>query len=187
MRIRLRQCKSKTYKRTPFFLEKYGHFGGKVTAVAQIPIFPLRCIATRPPKLFTQTICNYTKEGRNLVHRNLGSYAHLIEHVLRFTSESHSVEYANNRVSLIAGQRGKCFVTGEMLSSHDMECHHKTPKHTGGSDEYSNLVWLCGDAHKLIHSTKQDTMNKYLNKLSLDKKGINRVNSLRKLVGNSVI
>lgn len=187
LRIRLRRCKSKTHKRTPFFQEKYGLFRGKITAVANIPIFPISYIKTKPPMLFKQSICNYTEDGRNEVHKNLGSYVHLIEHVLKFTSQSHSVDYANNRVSLIAGQRGKCFITGEMLSSYDMDCHHKIPQYMGGTDEYSNLLWLCRDAHKLIHATKQDTINEYLSRLNLKDKGINRVNSLRKLVGNSVI
>ncbi|ETJ35123.1 RNA-directed DNA polymerase Reverse transcriptase, partial [human gut metagenome] len=37
------------------------------------------------------------------------------------------------------------------------------------------------------HSTNLDTIAKYLNVLSLDKKGLKKINSLRKLVGNSVI
>ncbi|MEG2511558.1 MAG: HNH endonuclease, partial [Bacilli bacterium] len=66
-------------------------------------------------------------------------------------------------------------------------CHHKTPKSLGGTDEYKNLVWLTTQAYEIIHSTDLGTIAKYLNKMSLDKKGLNRVNSLRKLVGNSVI
>ncbi|MGK0468937.1 hypothetical protein [Clostridium sp.] len=59
--------------------------------------------------------------------------------------------------------------------------------HLGGTDEYKNLVWLSTDAHKLVHATKQETINKYMDILKLDNKGLKRVNSLRKLVGNSVI
>lgn len=68
-----------------------------------------------------------------------------------------------------------------------MDCHHKKPKSLGGTDEYENIVWINRIAHKLIHATKQETIEKYLGLLSLDKKGLKRVNSLRKLVGNSVI
>jgi hypothetical protein len=68
-----------------------------------------------------------------------------------------------------------------------MECHHKIKKCDGGTDEYKNLVWLCGKAYKLIHATKQENIKKYLGLLTLDAKGLKRVNSLRKLVGNSVI
>ncbi len=57
----------------------------------------------------------------------------------------------------------------------------------GGTDEYKNLVWICYEAHKLIHAKTEDTMNKYLGLLSLNKNGLKRVNSLRELVGNSII
>ena len=49
------------------------------------------------------------------------------------------------------------------------------------------LYWLTTQAYKLVHSTNLDTVSKYLNKLQLDDIGSYRVNSLRKLVGNSVI
>lgn len=68
-----------------------------------------------------------------------------------------------------------------------MECHHKKPRKQWGKDDYKNLVWLCYEAHKLVHSTKIETINKYLAILNLDEKGLKRVNSLRELVGNSDI
>lgn len=68
-----------------------------------------------------------------------------------------------------------------------MECHHKTPKEKGGTDIYDNLVWLSGKVHKLVHATRQETIEKYLSLLTLDKNSLRRVNSLRKLVGNSII
>ena len=45
----------------------------------------------------------------------------------------------------------------------------------------------CEEAHKLIHCNKQESINKYIGLLPLDEKGLKRVNSLRKLVGNSDI
>jgi len=90
-------------------------------------------------------------------------------------------------LSLICGQQGKCYVSGEPLIIGEMECHHKKPRSKGGTDEYKNLVWLCTNAHKLIHATKEETINRYLADLNLDEKGLKRINNLRKLVGNSVI
>ncbi|XZI98861.1 HNH endonuclease signature motif containing protein [Clostridium perfringens] len=87
----------------------------------------------------------------------------------------------------MAGQQGKCFVTGNMLEPYNMECHHKIPKSLGGTDEYKNLVWINDKVHKLIHETKQEIIEKFLGLLFLDEKGLKRVNYLRKLVGNSVI
>ena len=66
----------------------------------------------------------------------------------------------------------------------NMECHHKQPIHLGGTDEYSNLVWLQTNVHKLVHATQSKTINKYLNELNLDKNGMRKVNSLRLLAEN---
>ncbi|MGL5753793.1 MAG: hypothetical protein ACRCYC_00505 [Paraclostridium sp.] len=60
-------------------------------------------------------------------------------------------------------------------------------KNKDSTDEYKNLVRLCYEAHKLVHFTEQDTISKYLEVLQLDEKGLKRLNTLRRLVGNSVI
>jgi len=84
----------------------------------------------------------------------------------------------------MAGQNGKCHVTGDPLEIHNMQCHHKKPKELGGTDEYKNLVWLNANIHKLIHATQSETINKYLDMLNLDNKAIKKVNSLRLSAGN---
>lgn len=172
---------SKTYKRL------YGKYKGKVITISNVTIFPIYGCTTKAPMCFSQQVCNYTEEGRELIHTKLKGYAIIIEHLLNNSYIDQSTEFNDNRISLMAGQRGTCYVTGKNLEIGNMECHHKKPKHLGGTDEYKNLVWLTKEAHKLIHSTNLDTINKYLNMVSLDNKGLKRVNSLRELVGNSVI
>ena len=84
----------------------------------------------------------------------------------------------------MAGQNGKCGVTGEYLAIGNMECHHKKPKEQGGTDKYQNLVWLRTEVHELVHATRPETIEKYLNILNLDKKAIKKVNSLRLSAGD---
>ena len=173
---------SKTYEKL------YGKYKGKVKTLRDITIFPLYGITTSPPMNFTQEICNYTVEGRKLVHDKINkSLDSMILYLLKHQSNDNSTEYNDNRISLLCGQQGKCYITGKPLKAEDMECHHKVAKAKGGTDVYENLVWLCGEAHKLVHATVQETIKKYLGILSLDEKGLKRVNSLRKLIGNSVI
>ena len=172
---------SETYKRI------YGNYKGKIRTIQNITLFPIYGCKTKPPMCFSQDICNYTVKGRELVHKKLGGFYHLIEYLLKSNHKEQSVEYNDNRISLIAGQKGICYVTGYPLEIGKMECHHKKPKELGGTDEYKNLVWVNTNAHKLIHSTKLDTINKYLEILNLDEKGLKRLNSLRKQVGNLAI
>jgi 5-methylcytosine-specific restriction endonuclease McrA len=67
-----------------------------------------------------------------------------------------------------------------------MELHHKVPLSKKGSDKYDNLIWVNKKVHKLIHSTKEETVNKYI-KLIPYETSLKRLNKLRVLVGNPII
>ena len=75
-------------------------------------------------------------------------------------------------------------MTGQSLEPLSMECHHKRPKELDGNDDYSNLLWVLPDVHELIHATQPETIAKYLKRLNLDKKALEKVNSLRLLAEN---
>lgn len=172
---------SSTYKRL------YGRYNGKLRSIGDITIFPIYGCKTKAPMCFSQDICNYTNEGRELIHKNLYGYGFIIEYLLKDLYNNQSVEFNDNRISLMVGQKGKCYITGDYLQIEDMICHHKIPKELGGSDEYKNLVWLTKESKEMIESTNLGAIAKYLNKVNLDETGLKRFNSLRKLVGNSVI
>lgn len=187
LEIRLRNTLSDKPKMSENYKRLYGNYNSKIRTVQDVTIFPIYGCKSKPPMCFSQEICNYTEKGRMAIHHKLKGHNTLIEHLLRNVHESQTAEFSDNRISLIIGQQGKCYITGNRLKIDNMECHHKKQKRDGGTDEYKNLVWLNGYAHKLIHCTEQETIEKYLGLLSLDEKGLKRVNSLRKRVGNSVI
>ena len=138
------------------------------------------------PLRFNPDICNYTENGRNLIHKKL-SETSLIEYLIKVKINSMSVELYDNCISLMAAQKGKCFITNEPLQINNMELHHKIMKSAGGDESYQNLVWISKDIHKLIHATKEDTILKYMNKVKLDNKQLDKLNKLRVLVGNNKI
>lgn len=98
-----------------------------------------------------------------------------------------SMELADNRLSLYSAQKGKCAITGEILIIGDMELHHKVPTSKGGTDEYSNLTWVKGSVHKLIHATDPSTIARYISLLNLKADELKKLNKLRELAGNTVI
>lgn len=169
---------SKTYRKY------YGKYEGRPRIIAKTAVFPIYGCTHTPPMNFTQGINNYTPQGRALVHNNLNKTDSLVKYLLKCKEYEKSVEYNDNRISLIAGQNGKCAVTGEPLEIGFMECHHKLPKSLGGTDVYENLMWVKSDVHSLIHATQPDTINKYMQRIVLDKKGLKKVNSLRLLAEN---
>ena len=165
--------KSRTYQKF------YGRYNGRPKIIAGVRIFPIYGCTFVTPRMFSREVNKYTPQGRSLIHKNLSTVQYLVQYLLESKEYDKSVEYNDNRISLMAGQNGKCGVTGEPLLVFNMECHHKKPKHLGGTDEYNNLVWLQTEVHKLVHATQSDTIEKYLNILNLDENALKKVNSLR--------
>jgi len=182
-RIKIPKSEEKPIK-SKLLQKFYGEYDGKTKIIAGISIFPIYGCTFKVPLGFTQETNKYTKKGRSLVHSKLNNTANIVRYLLNSKEYDKSVEYNDNRISLIAGQNGKCGITNEPLTIGNMECHHKKPKELGGTDEYKNLVWLRKDVHKLIHAIKPEVVDKYLYILNLDEKGLKKVNSLRLSAGN---
>ena len=176
------RLKGKTSNKEPPTSKTYQKFYGKnnyaTPTIAKARIFPIADCSYKKAMNFSQEICNYTETGRKKIHDKLTCVYAITLRLLRQESTL-SVQYNDNRISLIAGQQGKCAVTHELLNIGQMECHHIIPTQHGGTDEYKNLMWLNANVHKLIHATKQETIDKYLGTLNLDAKALKKVNSLR--------
>ena len=184
---RLKSKISKIPHKSKTYIRLYGGYNGRVRTIAHTTIFPIFGCKYKTTYSFQQEMSNYTDKGRALIHKKLGNCNILIENILKNTNGNDSTELSDNKISLIAGQQGKCYVTKKPLQIGDMQCHHKIPRSQGGTDEYNNLVWLSEKVHTLVHSTHRVTIEEILNTLKLDSKGITKVNSLRKLVGNLAI
>ncbi|NMM64797.1 group II intron reverse transcriptase/maturase [Clostridium sp. P21] len=186
-RIRTRDgTKSEEYNK------RYGKTGGKEINVLGITMYPIGKIATRRPQVCNQKVCDYTLEGRELLHKNIGyKYSEIFKWITDNPVKSQSVEFNDNRLSLYSAQHGKCIITGILLDE-DMEVHHVQPKENGGTDRYKNLILLSYQAHKLIHATDVDIILKYLAELKVSslamlKKILKKLNKYRILVGNGII
>ena len=130
---------------------------------------------------------NYTVEGRAAIHKSLSVNTEILHKLMRNPVTNRSVEYADNRISRYTAQNGKCAVTGRILEYEEIHCHHVVPRGMGGTDEYSNLVIVHQDIHKLIHSTNEDLIRKLKAKLKLNAVALRKLNKYRKKVGNAEI
>ncbi|MGL4735883.1 MAG: group II intron reverse transcriptase/maturase [Cellulosilyticaceae bacterium] len=184
--IRLRRNLSSQDKRNTTYRRIYKGYEGKCRTICDITIYPIYGCKTCHPMNFSQQICNYTEQGRSVIHEKLNGITHLIKYILRAYSRE-NVEMFDNSISLIVAQRGKCAITGRQLIPQNMEIHHKVMKSQAGTDKYENLLWLSHEGHKLVHAVETTIINKYLEKLRLDNKQVKKLNKLRCLVGNSDI
>lgn len=187
-RLKWRLKKQGTVNRK--YIAKYYGDSKMIRYINGEPICPIGYVQTKNPMYKKKTICKYTAEGREEIHRNL-KFDETVMTVLHMLARAYlpnrSVEYMDNRVSLYAAQYGKCAVTGKVLWIDEIHCHHKKPISQGGTDEYKNLIIVHIDVHKLIHATKPETIQAYLNKIKPDKSQLDKINKLRVLVGNTVI
>ena len=174
---------SQTYKK--FYKNNY-----KTYIVAKVALFPIADVQARNPICFTQEKCDYTAEGRQLVHDKLETVNMSILHYLMENPVRGSPhEYNDNRISLYSGQQGLCRITKTPLEIGKMEVHHIVPKGKPfhGTDEYKNLVFMHSNVHELIHATKPETIEKYIGLVNPNAEQLEEINKLRKKVGNKAI
>ena len=172
-----------------YIAQRYGN-SKMIRYIADEPLCPIGYVQTKNPMYKKKKICKYTAEDREEIHRNL-KFDETVMTVLHMLARAYlpnrSVEYMDNRVSLYAAQYGKCAVTGEVLWIDKIHCHHKKPLSQGGTDEYQNLIIVHIDVHKLIHATKPETVQAYLDKFKLNKSQLDKINKLRMLAGYPAI
>jgi len=149
-------------------------------------VAPIGYVQNKIPKCKKKSVNKYTNEGRAEIHNNLGVDTFILLKLMQNPVNDRSIQFADNRISLYAGQYGKCAVTGMKLDYGDIHCHHKTPRHKGGTDEYKNLIIVHKDIHRLIHATSNGTITQYISEYK-DKIDLRKLNELRNLAPNNEI
>jgi len=188
LRCRTKSICSDKGKTSEAYKKFYGKYRFKKTYVAGAALFPIAAVKFNIPLIFSQGITPYTVKGREKIHTNLKfKTTHIMRYLMEHPVKGESTEYNDNRISLFAGQLGKCFVTGDFLQIGGMEVHHKIPREQGGTDNYNNLLYVTEPVHTLIHATRPETIEFYMNMLRLGKKSLNKLNKLRSLVCNDLI
>ena len=184
-----RRVKKKGMTSRKHILKRYGN-SQQLRFVDGYPLVPIGYVQTRSPMYKKTSICKYTAEGRQEIHKTLkfDEYVLWVMEQLQYSyTYTDSIEFTDNKISLYAAQYGKCAVLGVVLDIDDIHCHHKLPKKLGGKDNYQNLIIVHQDVHRLIHATQAETISKYLHTLKLDKQQVSKINKLRKMVGNEPI
>lgn len=160
----------------------------KITKIFDIPLIPICAIKHKSPMNFSQNICNYTVEGRKIIHENLKCIPKdVLNQVMNTKLFDRSIEYQDNRISKYVSQYGKCYITGKIIELDSVYCHHIIPIKHGGNDKYSNLVIVEKKLGKLINSTDVSKISEKVKILGLNNKQLSKLNKLREQVGNIAI
>lgn len=149
--------------------------------IDNISLFPLGDIKWKPKRYFNPSICNYTKEGREYVHKRLvGHVTSVIKNLLEKPFNNDTVEYRDNLISKYSMQMGRCGITQLFLTAEEIHCHHIVPAKDGGSDKFDNLIIMDKEIHKLVHCKDEQEIKTLLRKFNLNEKQLNKLNSYRK-------
>ncbi|HBF3339882.1 reverse transcriptase domain-containing protein, partial [Clostridioides difficile] len=149
------------------------------------PIFPVGYIQHRKPMAKVYLANCYTLEGRKFIHTNLSVDKLLMYQLMKLSLENRTIEYADNRISLFSAQHGKCAITlEEFQQANEIHCHHIVPTGAGGNDDYKNHILVKEAVHRLIHAKTEETIQKYIALLKLNKVQLIRLNKYRVLAGN---
>lgn len=182
--VRLKSRRVNKSDKLPNYIKKVYGKSEMLRMIGDKPLLPLSYVQHSKLTNFSQANI-YNPIDREKIHntQKVADYK-IIKYLIANPIQGQSTEYNDNRISLYIGQLGKCFVTNEELTVGNMEVHHAIPKSQGGNDSYNNLIYITKDVHKLIHATQLETVNKYLNLISVGKDTIELINGCRKLANN---
>lgn len=165
--------------RNAYLKDRYGESESN-RWVCRTVMISVSFVQHRNPMCKKRSICSYTPEGREDIHKSLRIDIETMLYLMTHPIPDETMEYNDNRISRYAGQYGRCAVTGIELLPDEIHCHHRIPRSKNGSDDYDNLIILHEDVHKLVHATSEATIKKYVRKLNLTPKQVDKVNKLRK-------
>jgi len=113
--------------------------------IGETPLVPLAYVQFKIPMRKSRKINPYTSEGRAEIHDNLRVDVNSMLWLMRHPIPTESVRYNDNRVSLYAGQDGKCAITGKKLDVQTCICYRKTNNCKGDSSGTDISGYVCFD------------------------------------------
>ncbi|MCM3790610.1 group II intron reverse transcriptase/maturase [Domibacillus indicus] len=165
---------------SPIHQRLYGNSKLKIWKLRNVYIYPISYVKHERLLNFSQDICDYSPSGRAISSKKLTcrTRSKVIELARRYNPYE-SAEYNDNRISRASMCGMKCEVTGLELDVEQVQCHHVTPRHFGGTDEYQNLKIVHKAIHKLIHATNTETIRNYRSHI-INQKALEKLNELRR-------
>lgn len=167
--------------------EKYGK-SNEIRFIHGKAIIPIGYVQHQKPMWKNGKVNKYTPEGRKEIHNKLQKVnLNILHYLMRNPIENQSVEYNDNRLSLYCAMQGKCAITKTILEKDNIHCHHVIPRKDGGGDNYQNLLLIDKRVHILLHATRIETIEKYLEILNLNKAQLNKLNAYRAILNLTAI
>ena len=152
------------------------------------PIYPIAYIKNKIPMARRSAVCSYTAEGRKLIHTNLKLDPSVMYGLRSQSSDGHSIEYTDSRISLYSAQRGRCALCGDVFeNASEITCWLKKPIEIGGKERYQNMTLIHKRFSVLLRKDTQSALRASADYLQAPKELMDKVNSLRVQAGLTAI
>lgn len=104
---------------------------------------------------------------------------------MKLSLENRTIEYADNRISLLSAQHWKrSIILEEIQQVKEIHCYHIVANGVGGNDDYKNLILVKKAVHPLIHAKTEETIHKYIALLEMNIAWLIRLYKYRILASN---
>ena len=144
------------------------------------PIYPIAFVKYKTAIGVSAATCCYSPAGRKKIHENLELNMALFAALRSCPPNDHSMEYADCRLSLLSAQKCKCAVSGEeLIEPSSVVCRMKVPKELGGYEQYKNLVLLHRRYLPLLADRDAELLKRTSKLLTVTRKQLTKINSLR--------
>jgi len=163
-----------------FISEQYGK-SKQLRWINKRVIIPVSYVQHEYPKYKRREVNKYVVKNYTEYSVPDSTNFEIIKYLIEKAYLWESIEFADNMLSRYIAQKGNCAILHKPLYLHNMECHHIKPRKGGFAENnsYQNLVLLRTEIHQLIHATKEPTIQKFLQRLNLDKHQLELINKFR--------
>ncbi|WP_410491926.1 group II intron reverse transcriptase/maturase (plasmid) [Bacillus thuringiensis] len=161
----------------------YKKSGYKTFNVGGIQAIPIGNVSHSSAMNFSQAHTIYSEESR-VKYGHKEKAAHMkkaFAYLERNFVPNRSIEFNDNRIRRFAQTQGRCEISGIEMAFYPkmVRCHHVKRRADGGDDNYRNLIIVHELAHRLLHATKPNLIEKLMKQLMLSDKQVEKVNKLR--------
>ncbi|MGN0735634.1 MAG: group II intron reverse transcriptase/maturase [Anaerovoracaceae bacterium] len=127
----------------------------KIFCIGNKPLLPVTGVKRFNPMNFSQTVCDFTEEGRKKIHENLKHlHSRDFEMLYRVRDSQKTIDFNDNLISAYVMQDGLCYFTHKRLNLDNSIAIYKNPKAVE-LNAHTNICIIDKSFHKTLSFTKE--------------------------------
>lgn len=127
----------------------------KIFCIGGKPLLPVTGVKRFNPMNFSQSVCDFTEEGRRKIHENLKHlHSKDFKTLYRVRDSQKTIDFNDNLISAYVMQDGLCYLTHQRLDLDNSMAIYKNPNATE-LNAHTNICVIEKSFHKILSFTKE--------------------------------